>query len=134
MNASENKICYLCGKIIDYKTDEIDQDHVPPKQFYPESFRKERNPNLFSLEVHKICNKSYQKDEDYFFNSIGPLSLGSNSGGFVISDLKKRFERHKGSRILGKMGHSERKGNGLYKNIPGNKEQNIFKNAVNYFK
>ena len=36
--------------------------------------------------------------------------------------------------ILGKMGHSERKGTNLYKNIYGNKVQNIFDNAVNYFK
>lgn len=36
--------------------------------------------------------------------------------------------------ILGKMGHSERYKKGLYKNIYGNKEQLIFKNAVNYFK
>jgi phosphoribosylformylglycinamidine synthase len=36
--------------------------------------------------------------------------------------------------ILGKMGHSERKGTHLYKNISGNKVQNIFDNAVNYFK
>lgn len=35
--------------------------------------------------------------------------------------------------ILGKMGHSERKGENLYKNIYGCKEQDIFKNAVNYF-
>ena len=37
-------------------------------------------------------------------------------------------------KIFGKMGHSERNGNGLYKNIHGIKEQNIFKNGVNYFK
>lgn len=37
-------------------------------------------------------------------------------------------------RILGKMGHSERKGEDLYKNIPGNKVQDIFSNGVNYFK
>jgi phosphoribosylformylglycinamidine synthase len=36
--------------------------------------------------------------------------------------------------ILGKMGHSERKGSHLYKNIYGNKVQNIFDNAINYFK
>lgn len=36
--------------------------------------------------------------------------------------------------ILGKMGHSERYTNGLFKNIHGNKDQNLFKNAVNYFK
>jgi phosphoribosylformylglycinamidine synthase len=36
-------------------------------------------------------------------------------------------------KILGKMGHSERKGENLYKNIYGNKTQDIFKNAVQYF-
>lgn len=36
--------------------------------------------------------------------------------------------------ILGKMGHSERYEEGLFKNISGNKKQNIFENAVNYFK
>ncbi len=35
-------------------------------------------------------------------------------------------------KILGKMGHSERKDDNLYKNIAGNKEQNIFKNAIDY--
>jgi phosphoribosylformylglycinamidine synthase len=37
-------------------------------------------------------------------------------------------------KILGKMGHSERKGENLYKNIYGNKIQDIFGNAVEYFK
>jgi phosphoribosylformylglycinamidine synthase len=37
-------------------------------------------------------------------------------------------------KILGKMGHSERKGENLYKNIYGNKTQDIFANAVGYFK
>ncbi len=37
-------------------------------------------------------------------------------------------------RILGKMGHSERYGEGLMKNIHGNKNQNLFANAVEYFK
>ena len=36
--------------------------------------------------------------------------------------------------ILGKMGHSERKGRNLYKNIDGNKVQDIFANAVSYFR
>ena len=35
--------------------------------------------------------------------------------------------------ILGKMGHSERKGENLYKNIEGDKFQDLFKNAVKYF-
>ncbi len=37
-------------------------------------------------------------------------------------------------RILGKMGHSERYADGLMKNIHGNKRQNLFANAVRYFK
>ncbi len=36
-------------------------------------------------------------------------------------------------RILGKMAHSERFEDGLMKNIYGNKEQNLFRNAVKYF-
>lgn len=36
--------------------------------------------------------------------------------------------------ILGKMGHSERYVDGLYKNIVGNKKQSIFKNGVAFFK
>ena len=37
-------------------------------------------------------------------------------------------------RVLGKMGHSERIGKGLYKNVAGNKNQKIFESGVNYFK
>ena len=37
-------------------------------------------------------------------------------------------------RILGKMGHSERKGNDICKNVPGVKDQQIFENGVKYFK
>ena len=37
-------------------------------------------------------------------------------------------------RVLGKMGHSERIGENLYKNIPGNFDQKIFKSGVNYYK
>ena len=36
-------------------------------------------------------------------------------------------------RILGKMGHSERSGAGLYKNVPGNNYQPLFEGGVNYF-
>ena len=36
--------------------------------------------------------------------------------------------------ILGKMGHSERFREGLMKNVSGDKEQNIFRNAVRYFR
>lgn len=36
-------------------------------------------------------------------------------------------------RVFGKMGHSERSGAGLYKNVPGNLYQPIFEGGVDYF-
>ncbi|MGU9084600.1 phosphoribosylformylglycinamidine synthase [Clostridium perfringens] len=40
----------------------------------------------------------------------------------------------KDGRILGKMGHSERIGDNLYKNIPGEFDQKLFKSGVDYFR
>ena len=37
-------------------------------------------------------------------------------------------------RVFGKMGHSERKGAGLYKNVPGEFDMKLFESAVAYFK
>ncbi len=37
-------------------------------------------------------------------------------------------------RVIGKMGHSERIGNGLYKNVVGEYDMKLFKSAVKYFK
>ena len=36
-------------------------------------------------------------------------------------------------RVLGKMGHSERRGTDLYKNVPGEKDQKLFESGVKYF-
>ena len=37
-------------------------------------------------------------------------------------------------RVLGKMGHTERSGNDLYKNVPGDKYQPLFEGGVDYFR
>ena len=37
-------------------------------------------------------------------------------------------------RVFGKMGHSERIGDGLYRNVPGNYDIGMFRSAVKYFK
>lgn len=39
----------------------------------------------------------------------------------------------KNGQIIGKMGHSERWEDGLFQNIPGNKDQTLFASAVKYF-
>ena len=37
-------------------------------------------------------------------------------------------------RVFGKMGHAERVGNGLYKNVPGNYFMHMFESGIRYFK
>jgi phosphoribosylformylglycinamidine synthase len=36
-------------------------------------------------------------------------------------------------RVFGKMGHSERRGENLYRNVPGEKDQKVFESGVKYF-
>ena len=36
-------------------------------------------------------------------------------------------------RVLGKMGHSERVGKNLYRNVPGKQDMGLFRSAVKYF-
>ena len=37
-------------------------------------------------------------------------------------------------RVFGKMGHAERVGRGLYRNVPGNYDLRMFEAAVQYFR
>ena len=37
-------------------------------------------------------------------------------------------------RVFGKMGHSERIGKNLYRNVPGNNDQKLFEAGIAYFK
>lgn len=93
-------ICYLCGNKL---TQNANTDHVPPKQFYATKIRKIHNPNLFTLPVHKECNKSYQSDEDYFVSSVAPLVMESYSGRALWDDLLIRHNRPEGKRLYQKV-------------------------------
>ncbi|MBU3803704.1 MAG: phosphoribosylformylglycinamidine synthase [Candidatus Cellulosilyticum pullistercoris] len=66
-------------------------------------------------------------DESGFVSSDGNVNVNGsmhNIEGIVSAD----------GRIIGKMGHSERIGQFVHKNIPGNKDQKLFESGVNYFK
>ncbi len=52
-----------------------------------------------------------------------------NGSSFAIEGIVS-----KNGQILGKMGHTERWENNLFKNIAGEKRQSLFENAVNYFR
>jgi len=73
-NARTIRICYLCGEQLDPDPTKNDKDHVPPRQFYASTIRKQHQLNLFTLPVHAKCNKLYAKDEEYFL-----LTLVQNS-------------------------------------------------------
>jgi len=61
-------------------------------------------------------------------NALMHLTTNPNGSVFNIEGITSPD-----GRILGKMGHSERSGHGLYKNVPGNAFQPIFEGGVAYF-
>ncbi|WP_282942641.1 phosphoribosylformylglycinamidine synthase [Bifidobacterium pullorum] len=58
------------------------------------------------------------------------MDLGANPNGSLLAI---EGITSPDGRVFGKMGHSERSGNGLYVNVPGNKYQPIFEAGVEYF-
>jgi phosphoribosylformylglycinamidine synthase len=62
-------------------------------------------------------------------NATADIHFNPNGSLFAIEGITSPD-----GRVLGKMGHSERIGNGLYKNVPGEYDIQLFKAAVQYFK
>ncbi len=62
-------------------------------------------------------------------NATADVHFNPNGSIFAIEGITSPD-----GRVLGKMGHSERKGNGLYKNVPGEFDMKLFESAVRYFK
>ena len=98
---------------------EIPVSHGEGRFVAPENVLKEliKNGQVFSQYV----------DENGFVSSDGNVNINGsmhNIEGIVSLD----------GRIIGKMGHSERIGEFVHKNIPGLKDQKLFESGVNYFK
>ena len=62
-------------------------------------------------------------------NPTSDIRFNPNNSCFAIEGITSPD-----GRVLGKMGHSERIGNGLYKNVDGNYDMGLFRSAVKYFK
>ncbi|MBE6749735.1 MAG: phosphoribosylformylglycinamidine synthase [Ruminococcaceae bacterium] len=62
-------------------------------------------------------------------NATSDVHFNPNDSMFAIEGITSPD-----GRVFGKMGHSERWGDGLYKNVPGNYDIKMFKSAVKYFK
>ncbi|MEE0839995.1 MAG: phosphoribosylformylglycinamidine synthase subunit PurQ, partial [Acutalibacteraceae bacterium] len=62
-------------------------------------------------------------------NPTSDIRFNPNNSCFAIEGITSPD-----GRVLGKMGHSERIGNGLYKNVDGKYDMGMFRSAVKYFK
>ena len=66
---------------------------------------------------------------DMLDNATADVHFNPNGSIFAIEGITSPD-----GRVFGKMGHSERKGFGLYKNVPGAFDMKLFESAVKYFK
>ncbi len=66
---------------------------------------------------------------DFDGNATNDVHFNPNDSMFAIEGITSPD-----GRVFGKMGHSERIGNGLYKNVPGEYDIRMFEAAVKYFK
>ena len=66
---------------------------------------------------------------DFDGNATDDIRFNPNDSVFAIEGITSPD-----GRVFGKMGHSERIGSGLYKNVPGEFDMKMFESAVKYFK
>ncbi len=112
-----------------------------------------KSPWLYGCNVGDIHNVAISHGEGRFVASAEEISKLAKNGqiatqyvdfdGEPTFDIQcnpnTSFEAIEGitspdGRVLGKMGHSERMGTDIAKNVCGNKDQKIFESGVNYFK
>ena len=65
---------------------------------------------------------------DFENKATGDVHFNPNGSLYAIEGITSPD-----GRVLGKMGHSERVGKGLYKNVPGEFDLKLFQSAVKYF-
>lgn len=92
INPTAFELCYLCGELLDA---EKTRDHIPPKQFFPKVFRHANTTDQLEwLPTHRDCNRSYQRDEEYFVHTFGlPAAAVTPSGHALGHDIRDRFRK-----------------------------------------
>ena len=112
-----------------------------------------KSPWLAGVEVGSVCSVPISHGEGRFFASQELIQQLAENGQiatqYVDLEGKPTMDTEfnpNGSlfaiegitspdgRVLGKMGHSERIGKNLYRNVPGEYDIKLFENAVKYFK
>ena len=123
----------------------------------PTLFRNDVNQHISMMTTTKVASVKSPWLSSFQIGEEHTIAISHGEGKFMVSDelAKQLFANNQvafqyvdnpngssfdiegiispNGQILGKMGHSERYEEGLYKNISGNLSQPIFENAVNYF-
>ncbi len=113
-----------------------------------------KSPWFTSLKTGKVYQNVFSHGEGRFFCDINEFHKLRDNGQIVTQyvdiitgkpTMDEKYNINGSSfaiegicspngRVLGKMGHVERVGRNLYKNIPNVEDMKIFENGVNYFK
>lgn len=124
----------------------------------PTLFRNDCNRHISQMATTRVCSLHSPWLQGFELGQQHTIPISHGEGKFVCSRFQAEqllakgqiafqyVENPNGSTygieglvsedglILGKMGHSERRGQDLFLNIQGNTNQDIFRNAVNYFR
>ncbi|MDF7641051.1 phosphoribosylformylglycinamidine synthase [Bifidobacterium sp. ESL0784] len=83
-----------------------------------------------SEQIQQLANNGQIATQYVDENGDASMNLADNPNGSMAAvEALTSLD----GRVLGKMGHSERRGDGLYLNVPGRKFQPIFEAGVRYF-
>lgn len=104
---------------------ELDETHTIAMSHGEGKFIIDETGYQSLLENNQIAFQYVDKDGVATYNPL----YNPNGSSYAIEGIIS-----KDGLILGKMGHSERYTRDLFLNIQGNKDQNLFRNAVQYFK
>lgn len=115
MDEEISKICYLCGCPLNAEVEDIDDDHVPPRQFHSREIRSSENLNLLTLPTHRKCNSAYQLDEEYFIHTFAPMVMGTFSRSSILKELLGQYRAGRNvplNRMV--LGEFQKRPSGLY--------------------
>lgn len=85
----DNKKCYICGS-----ENADSDDHVPPKNLFLKKYRK-LGPDLITVPAHEKCNKSFEKDDEYFRYFVLIPSYWENERARELWDAKIKKQIHR---------------------------------------
>ena len=96
--AKEPTHCYLCGRPLSCPTS---RDHCPPLALFSREIRQRHNlSQLITMPVHRSCNASFQRDEEYFTATMVPFAPSSVAGDSISKKFFADSRKDERKRVL----------------------------------